>query len=86
MRARERYSVAMSGSNLELQALPSGEEDVVVAGAGEAAHEVLGVSMNASDEEIRTAYRQRVKETHPDNPDGDKCVFRRVQEVNEALL
>ena len=40
----------------------------------------LGVSTDAGLDEIRTAYRQRVKETHPDHG-GDEDEFKRVREA-----
>ncbi|WP_079988859.1 DnaJ domain-containing protein [Halosegnis longus] len=44
------------------------------------AYETLGVPATASETEIRTAYRNRVKEVHPDHG-GDEESFRRVQEA-----
>jgi len=40
----------------------------------------LGVSADAGLDEIRTAYRRRVKETHPDHG-GDEDEFKRVREA-----
>ncbi|MDZ7746312.1 MAG: J domain-containing protein [Halobacteriales archaeon] len=44
------------------------------------AYETLGVPATATETEIRTAYRNRVKEVHPDHG-GDEESFRRVQEA-----
>lgn len=44
------------------------------------AYEALGVPTTANREEIRSAYRDRVKEVHPDHG-GDEESFRRVQEA-----
>jgi hypothetical protein len=49
-----------------------------------AASEVLGVDADADAEEIRRAYRRRVKETHPDLG-GSEAAFRRVRRAYERL-
>lgn len=50
-------------------------------------YEILGVSENASDEEIKNKYREMVKKYHPDkyqnNPLGD-LAEEKLQEINEA--
>jgi curved DNA-binding protein CbpA len=47
-------------------------------------YEELGVSASASTEEIKTAYRRRVRETHPD-AGGNADEFRRVQQAYDVL-
>ena len=47
-------------------------------------YKVLGVNRDASDEEIKQAYRRLAKKYHPDLNPGDKEAARRMQEVNAA--
>ena len=47
-------------------------------------YQVLGVSRDASDEEIKQAYRRLAKKYHPDLNPGDQEAARRMQEVNAA--
>lgn len=48
-------------------------------------YEILGVSKNASQEEIRNAYKKLIKRYHPDLYQGDKAFAeRKTQEINEA--
>jgi ferredoxin len=47
-------------------------------------YDVLGVDPGASEAAVREAYRQRVKEAHPDQG-GSTAEFRRVQDAYEAL-
>lgn len=46
--------------------------------------DVLGVTPNATDAEVKSAYHRRVKETHPD-AGGSAEAFREVQEAYETL-
>ena len=47
-------------------------------------YKVLGVSPDASDEEIKKAYRRLAKLYHPDRNPGDAEAARKMQEVNAA--
>ena len=47
-------------------------------------YKVLGVSPDASDEEIKRAYRKLAKKYHPDLNPGDAEAAKRMQEVNAA--
>ena len=47
-------------------------------------YQVLGVSPNASEDEIRQAYRRLAKKYHPDLNPGDKTAAQKMNEVNAA--
>ena len=48
-------------------------------------YEVLGVNKNATDEELKKAYRKLAKKYHPDaNPDNKEEAEAKFKEVNEA--
>ena len=53
--------------------------------APSAAYEALGLDSDATDAEIRRAYREKVKETHPDRRGGDEEAFKRVSEAYQRL-
>ena len=47
-------------------------------------YDVLGVQKNASDAEIKKAFRNLAKENHPDSNRGDEGAETRFKEINEA--
>ena len=47
-------------------------------------YEVLGVEKNASDAEIKKAYRKLAMKYHPDQNPGDKSAEEKFKEINEA--
>src|SRR5690554_5987940 len=47
-------------------------------------YDILGVSKNATENEIKSAYRKLAKKYHPDLNPGDKQAAEKFKEVNEA--
>lgn len=47
-------------------------------------YRVLGVSANATDEEIKKSYRNLAKKYHPDSNLGDKSAEQKMKEINAA--
>ena len=47
-------------------------------------YKVLGVSPDATDDEIKQAYRRLAKQYHPDRNPGDAAAAKKMQEINAA--
>ncbi|MDP2873094.1 MAG: molecular chaperone DnaJ [Bacillota bacterium] len=47
-------------------------------------YEILGIGRDASDEEIKRAFRQMARQNHPDANPGDPVAEERFKEINEA--
>lgn len=49
------------------------------------AYDVLGLDPGADPDRVRRAYREKVKDVHPDAETGDEAAFKRVQKAYERL-
>ena len=47
-------------------------------------YEILGIGKNATDDEIKRAYRKLAIQNHPDKHQGDKAAEERFKEISEA--
>jgi len=81
-RMQEQRGTVTAESEYDKLRLPSGDE---ASAADPPAHKVLGVDRDASDDEVRAAFRERAKETHAD-AGGDTEAFKRVKRAKEAML
>ncbi|MDP2320393.1 MAG: J domain-containing protein [Acidobacteriota bacterium] len=78
-RIAERFHHAIAGGGPAAQPAPDREGDIVWA------YQVLGVTPDATDREIRAAWRQRRKHVHPDLVSGDPSEFARRSNVSVEM-
>jgi len=79
-RKMEKRPVTTGAAEFSNLRLPTGEE-----ASERDAYDVLDVSPDATVSEIERAYRERVKEVHPDHGGGEES-FAAVQDAREELL
>jgi len=48
-------------------------------------YKILGINKNASEEEIKKAYRRLAHQHHPDKPGGDEKKFKEINEAYQTL-
>jgi DnaJ-domain-containing protein 1 len=83
-RMRSQRPVETGESEFAAARLPHPDDVDPVAGAPPP-HVELGVTPDADEAVIRAAYKERVKQAHPDNG-GSRAEFERVQRAREVLL
>ena len=49
-------------------------------------YKILGVNENATEQDIKEAYRRLVHVYHPDKNDGDDKMFKKINEAYNALI
>ena len=47
-------------------------------------YQILGISKNASEKEVKNAYRRQARKFHPDLNPNDRDAQKKFQEINEA--
>lgn len=83
MRLAERCGVTTAQSTHAASALPSGDEEAIV--TSRPPHEVLGVAPDAPEAVVKGAYRELLKERHPDHG-GSREAFDELQNAKESML
>lgn len=48
-------------------------------------YKILGIEKNASDEDVKKAYRKLAHQYHPDKPSGDEAKFKEINEAYQIL-
>lgn len=82
-RMQEQRGTVTAESEYDKLRLPSGDEDAVT--VEPEPHEVLGVAPDAPPAAVKGAYRELMKERHPDHG-GTEEEFHRLQEAKEEML
>ena len=85
-RMRSQRPVKTGDAEFAAARLPAGDEETDVVVGREPPHEVLGVAPDASDAEVRDAFREALKDAHPDAESGSREAFDRVTDARDAIL
>ncbi|TYL37601.1 molecular chaperone DnaJ [Natronococcus pandeyae] len=81
-RKMEQRPVVTGESEFANARLPPADEEPIAAEIPP--HEILDVAPNASESETRRAFRDKIKDAHPDNG-GSTAEFRRIKDAKEAM-
>lgn len=85
-RMRGTRPVVTGESEFAAARLPPGDDTTVIASDRRTPpHEILGVAPDAPAATVKGAYRELLKERHPDHG-GSTAAFHELQEAKEALL
>ncbi len=83
------YQIVKAAGDTNKPTKPKRKAKPANPGSGKPPHEVLGVAPNASEEEIRRAYQNKMREYHPDKVANAAAELRalaekRSKEINAA--
>ncbi|MFC4436991.1 MULTISPECIES: J domain-containing protein [Natrialbaceae] len=81
-RKMEQRPVVTGESEFANARLPPADEEPIATEVPP--HEILDVAPNTSESDVRRAFREKVKDAHPDNG-GSTAAFRRVKDAKEAM-
>ena len=78
------------GKGRSVRPSPRASKPKAVTDTPRSPRDILGVSANASDEDIRRAFRKLAREVHPDafatsSPEKQAIAERRFREINDAF-
>lgn len=83
--ARERRGRAADGGRGQRRRRRASRPGAESGPTAREAYRTLGVEPGADESAVKEAYRQRIKEVHPDAADGDAEEFKRVQAAYDRL-
>lgn len=84
-RMRSKRPVVTGESEFAAARLPSGDESDATVLGQQPAHEVLGVQPDAPAGVVKAAYRELVKDAHPDQG-GSNAEFQRLKAARDRML